>query len=98
MRHHLNACTLQIKRETETQKYCLDTRNQLYPPSLSDHGVLRGCKNSDLVNILDITKTDAMEREFDSKVFDAAALVHIMKPTAVATFEEYGKEAFLAFI
>ncbi len=34
-----------------------------------------------------------MERQFDYK----AALVHKIKPTTVATFEEYGKEAFLAF-
>ena len=72
--------------------------NQLHPPSLSDHGVLRAGKKSDLINCLDITKKDAMERDFDCKVFDGAALVHIIKPTTVATFEEYGKEAFLAFI
>ena len=39
-----------------------------------------------------------MEREFDCKVFDGAALVHFMKPTTVANSKEYGKEAFLAFI
>ena len=61
--------------------------HQLHPPSLSDHGILRACKKSDLVNCLDITKKDAIEREFDCKVFDGAALVHIIKPTTVATFE-----------
>ena len=72
--------------------------NQLHPPSFSDHGILRACKKSDLVNCLDITKKDAIERELDCKVFDGAALVHIIKLATVATFEEYGKEAFLAFI
>ncbi|MCP4482269.1 MAG: hypothetical protein GY817_05750 [bacterium] len=84
------------KRDGDPEIF-LRHENQLHPPSLSDHGTLKACKKSNLVNCLDISKKDSMEREFDCKLFDGSALVHIIKPTTVATFEEYGKEAFLAF-
>eukprot|EP00794_Sanderia_malayensis_P010361 gene10361-11438_t len=72
--------------------------NQLHPPSLSDHGILRACKKSDLISCLDMTKYDSFDVEFDCKIFDGPALVHFLKPTTVANFKEYGTVVFKSFL
>ena len=72
--------------------------NQLYPPSLSSHGKLRPVKKSDLVKCLFDPCVTEQAEEFDCKVFDGAVLVHILKPTAAVTFQDYADNVFLPFL
>ena len=73
--------------------------NLLHPPPLSDHGKLHTCKKSDLVNCLDPrAKGSHRPEDFDCKIFDNAALVHISKPNAVETFLEYTVSVFVKFL
>ena len=36
--------------------------------------------------------------DFDCKIFDGAALVHILKPNAVETFQKYTERIFVRFL
>ena len=71
--------------------------NQLHPPSLSDHGRIRACKKSDLIKCLKLIE-ESNKQDFDCKIFDGAALIHMLKPNAVKSFQEYVEEAFVKFI
>ena len=71
--------------------------NQLHPPSLSDHGKIRACKKSDLIKCLKPTE-ESNKKDFDCKIFDGSALIHMLKPNAVKSFQEYAEEVFVKFI
>ena len=71
--------------------------NQLHPPFLSDHGKIWACKKSDLFNCLKPTE-ESNKKDFDCKIFDGAALIHMLKPNAVKSFQEYAEEVFVKFI
>ena len=74
--------------------------NHPYPPSLSDRGKLRTPKKSDLLSIL--VKGTEIDSEpptsFDVKVFDGAAIVHLLPTTNITTFDEYASNVFIAYI
>jgi hypothetical protein len=73
--------------------------NQLHPPSLSDGGKLRSCKKSDIVGCIQPTVFLNLENNYiECKIFDGAALVHILKPTLVKTFDEYANKIFIPFV
>ena len=71
--------------------------NQLHPPSLSDHGKIRACKKSDLIKCLKPTE-ESNKKDFDCTIFDGAALIHMLKPNAVKSSQEYAEEVFVKFI
>ena len=71
--------------------------NQLHPPSLSDHEKIRVCKKSDLIKCLKPTE-ESIRKDFDCKIFDGAALIHMLKPNAAKSFQEYAEKVFVKFI
>ena len=71
--------------------------NQLHPPSLSDHGKIRACKKSVLIKCLKLIE-ESNKKDFDCKIFDGAALTHMLKPNAAKSSQEYADEVFVKFI
>ena len=71
--------------------------NQLHPPSLSNYGKIRACKRSDLIKCLKPIE-ESNKKDFECKIFDGAALIHMLKPNAVKLFQEYAEEVFVKFI
>lgn len=73
--------------------------NQLFPPSLSDHGELHRITKSDLLTALEIPPTDlTVNITHDCKIFDGGPLIHMLRPTTVTTFDQYAKNVFLPYI
>ena len=57
------------------------------------------CKKSDLVKCLNLTAMGIDKpKGFDCKIIDAAVSVHISKPNAVETLQEYAETVFVKFI
>ena len=71
--------------------------NQLYPPSLSDHGKLRFAKKSGLVQILELESQQDQPCVFDVMVIDGAALVHMLPVKDATTFDEYASSVFTPY-
>jgi len=74
--------------------------NQSARPSLSDGGRLRFTNKSDLSQCLEslTPKTKHMPLDGLAVILDGAALVHMLKPGGVKTFNEYAVEIFMPFI
>ena len=73
--------------------------NQACPPSISDMGQLRQGSKSDLMACLTKSSQPAsVHSGIDAKVLDGAAIVHMVRPGACRTFEEYSKQMFLPYI
>ena len=69
-----------------------------YPASLSDNGVLHFPSNkSDLVHCVlpDADTTPPVPKTFDCSVLDGPAVVHLLSPEKVSTFQEYSKCSYL---
>ena len=67
--------------------------NQLFPPSLSDHGELHRITKSDLLTSLEIPPTDlTVKFKHNCKIF------HMLRPTTVTTFDQYAKNVLLPYI
>ena len=71
--------------------------NQSCPPSLSDFGKIRLGQKSVLLSCLDLSKQPP-HPEFDSKVFDGAAVVHFLPTSTANTFAEYANRIFIPFL
>ena len=61
--------------------------NHPFPPSLSDHGKLHFGKKSDLLDILVKDIHDDPPNSIDVKLFDGAAVVHLLPITNIVTFD-----------
>ncbi|GFO12519.1 hypothetical protein PoB_003902400 [Plakobranchus ocellatus] len=73
--------------------------NHAYPPSLSLLGKLRFGTKSDLVECLEKYCTSCGEASFvDVIILDGAAVINMLKPTGIKTFQEYADHIFLPFI
>ena len=73
--------------------------NQACPPSISDMGQLRQGSKSDLMECLTKSSQPAsIHPGIDAKVLDGAAIVHMVRPGACRTFEEYSQQRFLPYI
>lgn len=72
--------------------------NQLYPPSISDHGKLRTGTKSDLVRCIEKGKKDELPRIFDCKIFDGAVLTHTLSAATATTSGDYAQSIFLPFL
>jgi len=73
--------------------------NHPWPPSLSDHGKLcLPIKKSDLLSLLGGDTSTKPSYNFDCKVLDGAAVVHMLSTKQFRTFFEYGDNVFLLWI
>ena len=55
------------------------------------------CKKSDPIKYLKPIEA-SNKKDFDSKIFDGTALVHMLKPNSVKSFQQYAEEGFVKFI
>ena len=70
--------------------------NQKEPPSLSDKGKLRSGKKSDIIECLKISSCPM--NDVSMKILDAAAIVHMVRPTKAANFQQYVERHFFPFV
>ena len=73
--------------------------NNSYPPSLSDNGSLRIGTKSDLLHCLDefsATRQDAPAAT--CVILDGAAIIQMLKPTAVNNFGDYANQIFIPYL
>ena len=75
--------------------------NHQHPPSLSERGKLRRGKKSDLFSIL-AQETQNAQKEpppfLNVRILDGAAVVHMLSPTKVTTFNDYANGVFIPHI
>ena len=64
--------------------------NQLHPPSMSDQGILRSSKKSDVIK--------CFTRRRVCKIFDGGAFVHSLKPAHFSTFQQYPENILLQYV
>ena len=98
-------CTLFLRLyiATQTRDGDLDNffkhENHAYPPSLSLLGKLRFGTKSDLVDCLEKYCTSRGEAPLvDVIILDGAAIINMLKPIGVNSFQEYATRVFLPFI
>lgn len=73
--------------------------NQAAPPSLSDMGQLRQGNKADLLKCFEqITTEPQGSPEVQAKVFDGAAVVHLLPPKGCRTFKDYAENVFVPYI
>lgn len=73
--------------------------NQVYPPSLSDHGQLRPSTNkSDILDVLPNTTKQGTSPEASTVILDGAAIVHFLQPGTSGTFENYRAQVFYPYL
>lgn len=72
--------------------------NQLFPPSISDHGKLRSGTKSDLIRCIEHSEQDEIPSTLDCKIFDGAVLVHTLSAATTTTFDDYAHDVFLPFL
>ena len=74
--------------------------NSPEPPSLSSQGKLRKGTKSDLLPCLESldNQTQDVAPKVTVKIFDAAAIVHMLNPKAAKTFAEYAEREFIPYI
>ena len=90
--------TLQVKPVTEIWTK-IEHENHSYPPSLSLHGKIRFSTKSDIVECLEKFCTTRGEApSVDVIILDGAALINMLKPIGVKTFQEYARHVFLSCI
>lgn len=75
--------------------------NQAYPPSLSEGGKLRvPSAKSDLIDCLNsiVESTVEQPNTITAMIIDGAAVVNMLKPVGVRTFEQYAMDVFKPYI
>lgn len=72
--------------------------NQLYPPSLPDHGKIYQGQKSELLHCLNITDQIDPPGHFDAKILDQAVTVHSITPQKFMTFKDYAEQGFITVI
>ena len=74
--------------------------NQAFPPSLSDSGKLRFSAKSDLLVCFETLVPFVTEspQEISAIILDGAAIVQMLKPIGVTTFEQYAQDIFKPYI
>ena len=72
--------------------------NHPCPPSLSERGILRHGKKSDLIDILMQNTQTELPSLFDVKVLDGVAVAHPLPVTSISTFDDYASGVFLPHI
>lgn len=73
--------------------------NQVYPPSLSDHGQLRPSTNkSDILDVLPNTTKQGISPEASTVILDGAAIVRFLQPGTSGTFENYRAQVFYPYL
>ena len=74
---------------------CFSHGNQLYPPSITDQGILRYSKKSDIIKCIKPSVVQDEEIIFSCKIFDGGALVHLLKPAPFSTFHQYAENILI---
>ena len=74
--------------------------NQSFPPSIGSNGQLKGGKKSDLIACLvgDENSIVTERPSVDAVILDGAAVVHLLKPVGLNTFDDYRCEVFSPYI
>jgi len=73
--------------------------NQACPPALSFLGKLRQGSKSDLMQCLEKSiEVTCDTPNFDVIIIDGAAMVNILKPIAITTFEDYALKVFIPYL
>ena len=73
--------------------------NQACHPSISDMGqLLHGSKSGLMECLTNSSQSASIHPWMDAKVLDRAAIVHMVRPGACRTFEEYSQQTFLPYI
>ena len=72
--------------------------NHPYPPSFSERRKLRQGKKSDPIGILAMQTEGEPPASLDVKVFDGAAVVHMLPVTNIKTFNDYAANIFIPHI
>ncbi|KAK1893845.1 Pantothenate kinase [Dissostichus eleginoides] len=74
-------------------------KNQPCPPALSEGGGLRFGKKSDLLSCLkDVHSAYSDGPKVTCTIVDGAAIIQMLKPTSVKTFNEYTQEIFIPYL
>ena len=71
--------------------------NQLYPPLLSEDGTIRTKNKSDIIGCIN-PQIFSQADNVDCKIFDSVALLHILAPSDVPTFNDYARKKFLPYV
>ena len=72
---------------------------QQFPPSLSDYGNLYLTnKKSDILHCLEQNLQTQPPVTYDCKVFDGAAVAHMLNANIAATFDQYADVVFISYI
>uniref|UniRef100_UPI00358F6B91 uncharacterized protein n=1 Tax=Myxine glutinosa TaxID=7769 RepID=UPI00358F6B91 len=73
--------------------------NHAYPPSLSQLGKLRFGSKSDLVECLERCCTSCGDAPLvDVIILDGAAIINMLRPIGIKTFQEYATQVFLPYV
>ena len=73
--------------------------NQVYPPALSQVGVLRSGLKSELVHCLeDLASTNSVPITVDTLIVDGAAIINMLKPGGAKSFQDYADTVVLPYI
>jgi len=73
--------------------------NHAYPPSLSQLGKLRFVTKADLTDCLEkLCTSKGQAPVIDVIILDGAAIINMLKPVGVKTFQDYAMLVFLPYI
>lgn len=90
-------------REGDLQEF-FKHETKLYPPSISEYGDIYFGKKSDLLSCLEMftqredQPSTTTANVAEAKIFDGAAVVHMITPKAQRTFDDYTNEVFIPFL
>ena len=100
-----NNCSLfsRLYISCQTRSGDLDTffshENQTVPPSLSLGGKIRLATKADLLYCLELEEIESTNTPLvDAKLLDGAAIVQMLNPGMVRTFQEYADVVFLPYV
>ena len=81
---------LYIKTRNGNLEDVFQHKNQAWPPALDDGGRLRlGAKSDMLTCLVDLSPSQTKTPDATCIVLDGAAIIHMMKPAAAKTFDEF---------
>jgi hypothetical protein len=90
--------SLQSRPDADMQDF-FRYENQREPPSLSNQGLLRSGKKSDILEHLKApTGRSAAAKAATVVVLDMAAVVHMVRPTSAHTFTDYVSQHLVPFV
>jgi len=98
MWHFFQGCTLDVRKEEVTLMNFFSYGNQVYPPAISDNGILYFDTKSDLLSCSPHHSCQYEAPKVGNTIIDGAVVVQMLKPTAIKKFNEYACQVFIPFI